>query len=72
VTDAGLQYLTGLTQLRTLNLIGTQVTDAGLETLQEMPWLTRLLLADTQVSDGGVTKLQQTLLNCVVDRDHYQ
>ena len=72
VTDAGLQYLTGLTQLRTLNLIGTQVTDAGLETLQEMPWLTRLLLGDTQVSDGGVTKLQQTLLDCVVDRDHYQ
>ena len=35
VTDAGLQHLKGLTQLRTLNLKGTQVTDEGVKRLQE-------------------------------------
>ncbi len=35
VTDAGLEDLTGLTKLATLDLSGTQVTDAGVAKLQQ-------------------------------------
>ena len=35
VTDACLEHLKGLTNLETLNLIGTQVTDAGVKNLQQ-------------------------------------
>ena len=34
IGDAGLEYLTGLTQLQVLELVGTNVSDAGLEYLK--------------------------------------
>jgi hypothetical protein len=34
VTDAGLEYLKGLTNLESLELFGTQVTDADVKDLQ--------------------------------------
>ena len=34
ITDAGLEHLRGLTQLRNLNLSSTQVTDAGVHKLE--------------------------------------
>jgi hypothetical protein len=34
VTDAGLEHLKGLTSLKYLFLMNTQVTDAGMEDLQ--------------------------------------
>ena len=39
VSDAGLEHLRGLTQLRSLNLAGTSVSDTGMEKLKG---LTRL------------------------------
>ena len=39
MTDAGLEHLKGLTQLRELNLNDTQVTDAGLEHLKGLTQL---------------------------------
>ena len=35
VTDAGLVHLTGLTKLKDLRLVGTQVTDQGVSELQK-------------------------------------
>ena len=51
MTDAGLEHLKGLTQLRVLNLANTKVTDAGLEHLKGLTQL-RMLYLDEYPSDG--------------------
>jgi hypothetical protein len=58
VTDAELESLRGLSQLRRLDLSGTDVTDAGLvylETLSQLRWLA---LRNTRVTDAGLMHLQ--------------
>jgi Leucine-rich repeat (LRR) protein len=51
VTDAPLEYLQGMSQLRELDLNDTQVTDAGLSRLKSLPALQILRLRKTKVSD---------------------
>ena len=58
VTDAGLEYLEGLTQLQSLNLSDTKVTDTGLEHLKGLTQLQKLWLHDTKVSDAGLEYLK--------------
>jgi hypothetical protein len=58
VTDAGLEHLKGLTQLRTLILDSTKVTDAGLEHLKGLTQLQELYLEQTQVTDAGLEHLE--------------
>ena len=58
LTDVDLEHLKGLTQLRTLNLHGTQVTDAGLERLKGLTQLQELYLDGTQVTDAGLERLK--------------
>jgi hypothetical protein len=57
VTDAGLEHLKGLSQLRTLNLKDTQVTDAGLKRLKGLSQLQSLDLANTRATDAGLEYL---------------
>jgi internalin A len=69
VTDAELDHLRGLTQLRQLFLHSTQVTDAGLEHLRRLSKLELLALDGTQLTDagvehlGGLTQLQYLSVN---------
>ncbi len=58
VTDANLESLEELTQLRDLNLNGTQVTDAGLKHLKGLTHLQKLYLSFTQVTDAGLEHLE--------------
>ena len=53
VTDETLQFLTGMTQLRELDLNNSQVSDAGLKILAQLPALRDLRLARTKVTDEG-------------------
>ena len=53
VTDETLQYLSGLTQLRELDLNNSQVTDKGLETISDLPNLRDLRVARTKITDEG-------------------
>ena len=64
--DAGLGHLRGLTNLRMLSLINTQVTDEGLEHLEGLPNLADLHLRDTQVSEEGAKNLQELMPRCEV------
>ena len=64
VTDAGLEYLNGLTNLKKLWLNNTQVTDAGLEHLKGLTNLRYLFLIDTQVTAKGRAKLREELPSC--------
>ncbi|HEY3963828.1 MAG TPA: leucine-rich repeat domain-containing protein, partial [Planctomycetaceae bacterium] len=57
VTDAGLECLKGITNLRILCLSNTRVTDAGLIHLSGLTKLRRLDLSFTKVTDAGIVHL---------------
>ena len=57
-----------MTNLRVLQLIGTQVTDAGLVHLEGLTNLGVLYLKGTQVTDAGENRLRTALPNCHVRR----
>jgi internalin A len=57
VTDAGLACLRGMTRLRNLELIGTDVSDAGLKHLGQMTGLESLGLPQTKVTGAGLAHL---------------
>ena len=59
-------HLKGLTSLKSLNLIYTQITDAGLVHLAGLTSLQGLFLEETQVTDAGVARLQEALPNCEI------
>jgi internalin A len=59
ITDAGLQNLAGMTDLRSLNLSGTNITDAGLKHLAGMKNLQNLQLSSTKITDAGVDDLMK-------------
>ncbi len=62
VTDAGLENLKWMNQVKFVNLNLTQVTDAGLENLKTLRHLELLYLGGTKLSDAGlrnVTKLNR-------------
>lgn len=62
--NAALEQLHGLTQLRTLELRGTEVTDAGLEHFIWWPRLRAIDLRGTYVSDEGIRDIKQALPYC--------
>jgi len=55
-----------LSQLRRLDLDGTQVTDSGLENLRGLTQLRDLNLNGTDVTDAGVQLLRKALPNCQI------
>lgn len=57
VTDAGLERLAGLTELRRLHLAGTAVGDAGVRHLQGLGKLDYLNLYGSKVGDAGLAAL---------------
>ena len=67
MTDAGLEHLKGLSNLRSLDLSNTGVTDAGLEHLKGLKSLRSLDLRHTKVSDEGVSRLQEALPDCKIE-----
>ena len=58
ITDAGLEYLKGMTKLKYLDLNSTQVTDAGLEHLKGLTKLEHLDLGGTRVTGAGLKHLK--------------
>jgi hypothetical protein len=60
VDDATLENLRGMTQLRELDLSGSQVSDEGLKILAEQPQLEELRLARTKITDDGFQKYLAT------------
>lgn len=57
VTDAGVAHISGLTNLDTLVLSGTQVSDRGLAHLRKLSKLEHLYLANTKITDAGLEHL---------------
>jgi hypothetical protein len=64
LTDAGVQHLMELPNLRSLHLSGFAVTDDGLVQLQRLRNLRHFSLHNTQVTRDGVEQLQRALPNC--------
>jgi len=58
VSDAWLEHLKGLTQLRILDLNHTNVSNVGLDHLKGLPQLQQLRLDSTNVSDAGLQHLE--------------
>jgi internalin A len=61
VTDAGLDHLNTLSNLRILMFDRTATTGAGLVPLEKQTKLRTLELSNTQVTDAGVQALQKAL-----------
>lgn len=59
VDDASLHELEGLTELRQLDLLETQITDEGLQHLVDSKSLVRLELEGTQITDEGLATLKE-------------
>ncbi len=59
ITDAGLAWLSGLSNIRSLYLPGLAITDKGLAHLRGMKELRRLVLADTPVDGSGFAFLKE-------------
>ncbi len=57
ITDAGLVYLRGLTNLQELWLVGDPITDTGLVYLQGLASLKTLCLQGTKITDAGLSRL---------------
>ncbi len=53
VTDDTLEYLKGMSALKTLDLRNTKITDEGLRILKDLPSLETLYLANTAITDQG-------------------
>jgi hypothetical protein len=58
VTDAGLECLRDLPEVRALHLDGTCITDAGLEQVRALTQLDSLELNDVPVTDSGLENLE--------------
>ncbi|HLW64036.1 MAG TPA: protein kinase [Gemmataceae bacterium] len=58
VDDAGLIHLKGLSELRALRLLATQITDAGLVHLKGLAKLETLNLHGTRITDAGVATIK--------------
>jgi hypothetical protein len=67
-SDAALEYVRDLPQLRRLHLFSSGITNAGLERLEQLPQLETLYLEKTQVTEQGARKLQKALPDCRIVR----
>lgn len=68
ITDAGLQSLSGLNRLQTLDLQHSQITDAGFEHLKPLESLQTLYLGKSATTAEGHAELQKTLPNLTINR----
>ncbi len=61
ITDEGLVYLAGMTNLKSLDLEGSRVSDAGLIHFEPIPTLSNLKLGNTNVTWRGADTWKKTL-----------
>lgn len=73
VTDAGMEHLQGMNNLKWLNISHTQVTEAGLKHLTSVTNLETLLICCLYQADGrkkiseeAIRELQEALPNCEI------
>ena len=66
ITDAGLVHLTGMTNLQTLSLSGSNITDPGIVHLKGLNKLQKLYLMRAKVTSAGVAHLPKALPNCLI------
>jgi hypothetical protein len=59
VTDAGLAPLSGLKNLRKLDLAAARVTDSGMTYLEGLYGLWFLELSHTEVGDAGLARVRE-------------
>ncbi len=64
VTDTGIQQLSCMTELRSLNIMSRHVTDRGLETLIGLKSLKTLEVTSGDARKAGVDNLRRALPNC--------
>ena len=69
VTDADLEQIRRLPQLKWLDIGDTNTTDAGLENFKELTQLEVLGISGTKVTDAGVEALQKALPKCKISCD---
>ena len=69
VTDADLEHIRWLPELKWLDIADTNTTDAGLENLKELDELEVLGIDGTKITEAGVEALRKRLPKCKISRD---
>ncbi len=67
ISDAALESIATISQLKLLNLDSTEISDAGLFQLEPLQGLRDLKLRGAKASAAGVAKLQTALPNCKIE-----
>jgi hypothetical protein len=68
VTDAAVETLTALKDLRDLKLSSTPITDAAFTSLKKLPKLRNLMLWKVRVSEAALKKFQKARPKCKVSQ----
>ncbi|MEM1225159.1 MAG: protein kinase [Planctomycetota bacterium] len=66
LVDSDLEFLTSLSQLRTLGLINAPITDGAVVPLSKLKTLRYLIIQGTKIPVNGVRRLQTALPDCKI------
>lgn len=66
ITDRGVQLISTLSDLESLNLVGARITDASTEGLVQLAKLKQLSIAGTGLTASSVSNLQRALPDCQI------
>lgn len=72
ITDAGIEKLSPLSELRWLSLVGTKASDKSIDTFIRMKNLSTLFLYQSEFSQSGIRKLVETQKELKIDTGNYR
>ena len=72
ITDAGVEKLSPLSELRWLSLVGTKASDKSIDTFIRMKNLSTLFLYQSVFSQSGIRKLVETQKELKIDTGNYR
>ena len=71
ITDNGLEKLSSLQQLQSINLVGTKITADGLKALKKLKQLQSIYIYQTKIKKEDLAQLQKDFPKVLIDSGGY-